>query len=71
MPRLLQPAAAVPCDVLMSVGALERNLFPLVESEVLQQVAAKPVQVAVSGVAFPHPEKVRNMHVQGEDRCWQ
>lgn len=53
-------------------GALERNLLPLVESETLQPlaVAAKPVHVAVSGVAFPHPEKVctRNPLVQ---RCQQ
>jgi hypothetical protein len=43
-------------------GSLERNLLPLVESEALQALAvqAQPVQVAVSGVAFPHPEKVRH-----------
>jgi hypothetical protein len=45
----------------MCAGSLERNLLPLVESEALQALAvqAQPVQVAVSGVAFPHPEKVR------------
>lgn len=48
-------------------GSLERNLLPLVESEALQALAvqAQPVQVAVSGVAFPHPEKVIKNKIRG------
>jgi hypothetical protein len=51
-------------------GSLERNLLPLVESEALQALAveAQPVQVAVSGVAFPHPEKVRRMTQQQQQQ---
>jgi hypothetical protein len=39
-------------------GALERNLVPLVASDIPPDVKPRPVEVAVSGVAFPHPEKV-------------
>eukprot|EP00882_Tetradesmus_deserticola_P021596 GHRQ01023378.1.p1 GENE.GHRQ01023378.1~~GHRQ01023378.1.p1 ORF type:complete len:312 (+),score=125.34 GHRQ01023378.1:366-1301(+) len=48
-------------------GSLERNLLPLVESEALQALAvqAAPVTVAVSGVAFPHPEKVQKNKIRG------
>lgn len=39
-------------------GALERNLAPLVATDVVPDAKPRPVAVNVSGVAFPHPEKV-------------
>lgn len=41
-------------------GALERNLAPLVATDIVPDAQPRPVAVAVSGVAFPHPEKVSN-----------
>lgn len=47
------------CMSVSAAGALERNLVPLVASDIPPDVKPRPVEVAVSGVAFPHPEKVR------------
>jgi protein phosphatase PTC7 len=39
---------------------LERNLIPVEPGTAQEQVATQPVQVTSAGVAFPHPDKVRN-----------
>lgn len=46
-------------------GALERNLAPLVATDVVPDAKPRPVAVAVSGVAFPHPEKVIKNKIRG------
>lgn len=48
-------------------GALERNLAPLVATDVVPDAKPRPVAVAVSGVAFPHPEKVSSQPSLGDD----
>jgi hypothetical protein len=49
-----------------SAGALERNLAPLVASDIAPVPQPRPVAVTVSGVAFPHPEKVSRQRLDQE-----
>lgn len=69
----LQAAAHFGCVLVCCVlfaGALERNLAPMVATDTVPETKPRPVSVGVSGVAFPHPEKVsRPAHAAVELCC--
>lgn len=50
-------------------GSLERNLLPCaVVAQPEEDVASQPVEVAASGIAIPHPDKIARDHIKGVNK---
>lgn len=66
----LQPVSVVClCACVLLAGALERNLAPMVATDIVPETKPRPVSVGVSGVAFPHPEKVGRLAQAAVELC--